>query len=267
MEKVNMSGMVEVIRKIVEAEIKKIHVAELGMVTSIFPHASDSDKDNYECNVKLKNTGLELQKVPVATQHVGLAHIPKVDEMVLVTFLNGDINAPILIGRMYTAENRPPANDGEEIIYVPPYSENADLRRVHMELPSGIILSVTDDIINVEAGKTTLTINRDGDVELQSNAKINITASGDMSFSADTITMESKKDVVINAGAKATLESKSPMSLKGAEVNMEAQGAMSMKGADVNMESQATMGIKAGATASIEATAPLTLKGATVNIN
>jgi uncharacterized protein involved in type VI secretion and phage assembly len=187
--------------------------------------------------------------------------------MVLVTFLNGDINAPILIGRMYTAENRPPANDGEEIIYVPPYSENADLRRVHMELPSGIILSVTDDIINVEAGKTTLTINRDGDVELQSNAKINITASGDMSFSADTITMESKKDVVINAGAKATLESKSPMSLKGAEVNMEAQGAMSMKGADVNMESQATMGIKAGATASIEATAPLTLKGATVNIN
>jgi phage baseplate assembly protein gpV len=267
MEKVNMSGMVEVIRKIVEAEIKKIHVAELGMVTSIFPHASDSDKDNYECNVKLKNTGLELQKVPVATQHIGLAHIPKVDEMVLVTFLNGDINAPILIGRMYTAEDRPPANDGEEIIYVPPYSENADLRRVHMELPSGIVLSVTDDIINVEAGKTTLKINRDGDVELESNAKINITASGDMSFSADTITMESKKDVVINAGAKATLESKSPMSLKGAEVKLEAQGAMSMKGVNVNMESQATMGIKAGATASIEATAPLTLKGAMVNIN
>lgn len=247
-----MSGMVEVIRKIVEAEVRKIHVAELGVVTSIFPHSSDSDKDNYECNVKLKNTGLELQRVPVATQHIGLAHIPKVDEMVLVTFLNGDINAPILIGRMYTAEDRPPANDGEEIIYIPPYSENADLRRVHMELPSGIILSVTDDVLSVEAGKTTLKINRDGDVELESNAKINVTASGDMSFSADKITMESKNDIVIKAGAKATLESKSPMSLKGAEVKIEAQGAMS---------------IKAGATANIEATAPLTLKGAMVNIN
>ena len=247
-----MSGMVEVIRKIVEAEVRKIHVAELGVVTSIFPHSSDSDKDNYECNVKLKNTGLELQRVPVATQHIGLAHIPKVDEMVLVTFLNGDINAPIIIGRMYTAEDRPPANDGEEIIYIPPYSENADLRRVHMELPSGIILSVTDDVLSVEAGKTTLKINRDGDVELESNAKINVTASGDMSFSADKITMESKNDIVIKAGAKATLESKSPMSLKGAEVKIEAQGAMS---------------IKAGATANIEATAPLTLKGAMVNIN
>jgi len=262
-----MSGMVEVIRKIVEAEIRKIHVAELGVVTSIFPHASDSDKDNYECNVKLKNTGLELQKVPVATQHIGLAHIPKVDEMVLVTFLNGDINAPILIGRLYTAEDRPPANDGEEIIYVPPYSENADLRRIHMELPSGIILSVTDDILNVEAGKTMLKINRDGDVELESNAKINVTASGDMSFSADNITMTSEKDFSINAGAEAKLVSKSPMSLKGAEVKMEAEGAMSMKGADVNMESTKTMGITAGTTGKIEATAPLTLKGAMVSIN
>jgi phage baseplate assembly protein gpV len=264
---VKMSGIVEVIRKIVEAEIRKIHVAELGVVTSIFPHASDSDKDNYECNVKLKNTGLELQKVPVATQHIGLAHIPKVDEMVLVTFLNGDINAPILIGRMYTADDRPPANDGEEIIYIPPYEENADLRRFHMELPSGIILSVTDDILNVEAGKTTLKINRDGDVELESNAKINVTASGDMSFTADNITMESKNDFAINAGAEASLESKSPMSLKGPEVEIEAQQAMSMKGNEVKMESKAAMEIKAGATGKFEATAPLTLKGAMVNIN
>jgi len=240
-----MSGMVEVIRKIVEAEIRKIHVAELGVVTSIFPHASDSDKDNYECNVKLKNTGLELQKVPVATQHIGLAHIPKVDEMVLVTFLNGDINAPIIIGRMYTAEDRPPANDGEEIIYIPPYSENADLRRLHIELPSGIILSITDDILNVEAGKTTLKINRDGDIEVESNEKVSITASGEMTFNADKITIESKQDMNIKAGTNATIKGES----------------------GVKMESSATLEIKASATANIEASAPLTLKGAMVNIN
>jgi len=237
--------MVEVIRKIVEAEIRKIHVAELGVVTSIFPHASDGDKDNYECNVKLKNTGLELQKVPVATQHIGLAHIPKVDEMVLVTFLNGDINAPILIGRLYTAEDRPPANDGEEIIYIPPYSENADLRRLHMELPSGIILSVTDDILNVEAGKTMLKINRDGDIEVESNEKVSITASGEMIFNADKITIESKQDMNITAGTNATIKGES----------------------GVKMESSATFEIKASATANIEASAPLTLKGAMVNIN
>lgn len=237
--------MVEVIRKIVESEMRKVHIAELGVVTSIFPHSSDSDNENYSCNVKLKNTELELQNVPVATQLIGLAQIPQVDDMVLVTFLNGDINAPIVIGRLYTEEDRPPANKGEEVIYVPPYSENSDLRRVHMELPSGTIISVTDDIVKVEAGETTLKINRDGDVVIESNAKVSITASEDMTFSADKITMESKQDMNIKAGTKATIKGET----------------------EVNVESSATMKIKAGATANIEAEAPLTLKGAMVNIN
>ena len=49
---ITMDSMVEVIRKIVESEIRKLRIAELGVVTSIFPHSSDSDKDNYECNIQ-----------------------------------------------------------------------------------------------------------------------------------------------------------------------------------------------------------------------
>ena len=261
MEEVNVSAMLDVIRKVVQAEMRKIHVAELGVVTSIFPHSSDSDKDNYECNVKLKNTELELQKVPVATQQIGLASIPQVDDMVLVSFLNGDINAPIITGRLYNDEDRPPANDSGEVIYVLPYSENTDLRRLHMELPSGIVLSITDDIVNVEAGKTTLKINRDGNIEVESNDKVSITASGEMSFTADKITIESKQDMNIKAGAKASIQGESG-------ITMESSASMELKGqSGVKMESSATMEIKAGATANIEASAPLTLKGAMVNIN
>lgn len=105
-----MSSIVEVIRKIVDAEMNKLHVAEFGVVTSIFPHSSESDKENYECNVKLKYRDLELRKVPVATQHIGLANIPNVGDLVLVTFANGDINAPVVIGRLYTDEDRPPVD-------------------------------------------------------------------------------------------------------------------------------------------------------------
>jgi phage baseplate assembly protein gpV len=262
-----MSGMIEVIRKIVEAEIRKIHIAELGVVTSIFPHSSDSDKENYECNVKIKNLDVELRNVPVATPHIGLVDIPQVDDMVLVTFLNGDFNAPIIIGRLYTDEDRPPVSQGEEVVYVPPYSENADLRRLHVELPSGIVISVTDDIVNVEAGKTFLKINRDGDVQVESGAKVLVTSSAEMEFTADKITMESKNEVEIKAGTTANIESSNPMTLKGSEVTMESQGDMSLKGMNVKMESQANLDIKAGAMGSVEASAPLTLKGAMVNIN
>jgi hypothetical protein len=51
---------VEVIKKIAEA--KKLYLMEMGIVTSIFPHSEESNKDNYECNVKLKNRDLELRK-------------------------------------------------------------------------------------------------------------------------------------------------------------------------------------------------------------
>ena len=232
-----MSGMIEIIRKVVDSELKKLHFSELGVVTSIFPHASDSDKDNYECNVQMKNRDLELRKVPVATQLIGLTYIPQVGDLVLLNFINCNINAPIIIGRLYNDEDRPPANEGEEIIYVPPYSSNADLRRFHMELPSGLLLTIQDEMIKIEAGGTKIIVNKDGDVELESKAKVVVNATGDMELTAANLKIETQQNLEIKAGVNA------------------------------NIESGASMGLKAGATADIEASAPLTLKGAMVNIN
>ena len=73
----------EVIRNIAQMEIKKIHTTELGIVTSVFPHASDSDKDNYECNIRLKDKGVEFsRKVPVATQQIGFVNILHTGDLV-----------------------------------------------------------------------------------------------------------------------------------------------------------------------------------------
>ena len=75
------NSIIEVIRKIAENEVKKMHITELGVVTSVFPHSTESDKDNYECNIKLKDKDVELRKVPVTTQHVGLANILHVGDL------------------------------------------------------------------------------------------------------------------------------------------------------------------------------------------
>lgn len=212
--------MIEVIRKIIEDEISKLYVAELGVITSIFPHSGENDKENYECNVKLKYRDLELRKVPVATQHIGLANIPNVGDLVLVTFLNGNVNAPVIIGRLYTDEDRPPTNKEEEIIYIPPYSESSDLRRIHMEFPGGIILSVKDDQVSVEAGKTKLKMNRDGDIDIESAAKVNMKATGDMSLSAANLKIESQGTLDVKATGTAKFEATGPLNIKGSMVNI-----------------------------------------------
>ena len=276
-----MSGMVEVIRKIVEAEIRKIYVTEVGVVTSVFPGPDDF----YRCHVKLLSRGvadtdsdIELRDVPIATQQIGLVSIPNVDDLVLVSFLNGDLQAPVIIGRLYNDAQKPPENKIDELVYVAPGMKGDDdeARRVYVEFPSGIKLTMTEDIVNLEAGKTLLTINRDGNVEIECNEAVSITATGDMTFKADTITMESEKamefkadktlmetnqDMEFKAGAKTTIKGETG-------VSMTSSTSMDFKGATgVKMESDTTVDIKAGATANIEATAPLTLKGAQVNIN
>jgi phage baseplate assembly protein gpV len=276
-----MSGMVEVIRKIVEAEIRKIYVTEVGVVTSVFP---DPD-DFYRCHVKLHSRGvlerdgeIELRDVPIATQQIGLVNIPNVDDLVLVSFLNGDLQAPVVIGRLYNDMQKPPDNKIDELVYVAPDMTGGDenARRVYVEFPSGIKLTMTEEVVNLEAGETTLKINRDGNVEIECNEAVSITATGEMTFKAETITMESEKAMEFRAG-NTVMETSQDMEFKaGTETKIEGQSGVSLTSSasmdiigatGVTMESDLTVDIKAGTTANIEATAPLTLKGAQVNIN
>ena len=254
--------IVEIIRKIVENEIRKLHIAEIGEVTSVFPHSSDSDKNNYECNVKLKYRDLELRKVPVATQQIGLANIPHVGDLVLINFINGSINAPVLVGRLYTDDDRPPLSKEEEIVYIPPYSENPDLQRIHMEFPGGMVLSVKDDIATIKANKTTLTLKRDGNVEIRSRNSVRISG-GDIVLSANNIKMKGKKSIELES-EEGTMSFKSQR-----ETEIESkQGELSLKAfTRVGIESTYDLDIKSDVNASLEAGGPLKIKGTTVHIN
>lgn len=184
--------------KIARAEARKIHVAELGVVTKVFPH-SGGDKNNYECDVKLRDKDITLEKVPVATQHIGLANIPHEQDLVLVTFISGDINSPIVIGRMYNDKDRPPEFKEEEIIYKPPYSENADLKRLYIELP-GESLKVTLS----EKGVDIIT---GADVHIHTSGNTVITSDGSISLQAAAdLSLESQKSMTIKSAGEVTIQ-------------------------------------------------------------
>jgi phage baseplate assembly protein gpV len=156
-----MDSIVSVMKKVAEQEAQRIYTTELGIVTAVFPHASDSDKDNYQCSVKLKNKkqpdggDFELRKVPLVTPHIGLANIPQVGELVILAFIGGDINAPIILGRLYNDEDRPPKNDKEQMILT-------QLESLTITLKSGTKVDIDKDgNVKIEA-KGDVVIN-DGD--------------------------------------------------------------------------------------------------------
>jgi uncharacterized protein involved in type VI secretion and phage assembly len=211
---------IEAIKKIAEEESKKLNILELGVVTSIFPHKSTGDKDNYEVNVKLKNRDLELRKVPVATSHVGLAHIPNIGDLVLLSFIHGNINAPVIMARLFSDEHRPPLNDAGEIIYDSPDPKKSGLKRLYLKFKSGVELTITDDEVKVEAGKSVLTMQNNGDVVLDSNARVEIKAKGDMALSAQNISIKSQQSLDLHAGTTGKIEASATLDIKGAMVKI-----------------------------------------------
>lgn len=162
-------SIVGIMKKVAEQEARKISTLELGVVTSVFPHASDSDKDNYQCSVKLKHrkqpdgSDFELRKVPVATPHIGLANIPNVGDLVVLGFLNGEINAPIILGRLYNDEDTPPKNDVGQMMLT-------NLETISLTTKSGTKVEIDADGNVIIEAKGDVTV-KGGEVKINDGSK------------------------------------------------------------------------------------------------
>ena len=214
-----MSGdLYNTIRHMIQEELRQIRTAELGVVQEQHPHASDSDDDNYACTVALRNSDIVLPKVPVATQRIGIASIPNIDDLVLVQFINGDINAPVITGCFYNDEDRPPVNDDQQWVAQLPLGasesdalqismQTGEQREISLQLGDALKIQCKDDdpvlSIEVDGGKATIQIDRDG-----------------------AITMESQSNIQIKSN---------DFSIKGSSIAIEADGELTLKGSVVNI--------------------------------
>ncbi len=112
-----MSRLLDLVRRVVRQELRRRRLGQLGVVTAVHPHAGTGDANNYEADVRLKHEGLELRRVPIAVSHLGFAAPPRPGDLALVEFLDGDLNQPLLTGRFYHAEERPPLHREDEVLF------------------------------------------------------------------------------------------------------------------------------------------------------
>jgi hypothetical protein len=223
-----MNDAITLLQAIVRNELQGFKTAELGVVSAVYSHESASDKNNYQCDVKLRNSGLELKRVAVATQRIGSAAIPNKNDLVLVHFLHGDIHSAVITGRLYNDSDRPPEAKVHEFVYISPDSEESGVRRIYLEFPKGNKLLLDDDKLVLEMGKTKITINNDGDVQLDSNAKLTISAKGDTEIKTQgNLTLDATGDVSVggnNVSVKgktgATLDGSASTTVKGVTIKL-----------------------------------------------
>ncbi len=215
--------LVEILQAIVREELRRVRIAEVGVVTDIFPHAAESDRNNYQCTVKLRDSGLELPHVPVATGRIGFAAIPSTGDLVLVQFIGGHLNGPVITGRLYNDADLPPQSKAAECVYVSPDDAASGVRRLYLEFPNGNKLTLDDDQVLLEMGDTRLTIRNGGDAQLDSAAKLVVNTQGN-------IELTSQGDVSISAGGSLKLKAQSDLNLEGLSATMKAQTSAQVEG-------------------------------------
>lgn len=224
-----MDSIVGVMKRVAEHEVQRIQTTELGIVTAVFPHAADDDKDNYHCSIKLKQhkrpdgQPLELRNVPVATPYLGLACIPNVGDLVLVNFIGGNINAPVVTGRLYNDEDRPPANKKNEFLLQHKLKEGGSIKldekgKIHVTSKNKKnVLTVEDDKISLVTEKFSLVIDVAGSkVSITSDKDVELTAKqGKLTLSAQEIEIKSNTNVKLNAQQNIDLKATSQCTVEG----------------------------------------------------
>ena len=188
-------------------------------MTAVFPHEAEDDENNYEASVQLKHEDLELRRVPIAVGHMGIAAPPKVGDLVLVQFVNGDLNQPVITGRFYHDGERPPLHHEGEILFEQRVSDGT-LNHLRFAADGTIYLQrdVTSPEDNSEARASIKIDGESSDIEIKADdTEIQITDEGIQITDPQGSCIEMKK-----GGFKIT--SKVPFTIDASEQSVEIIG-------------------------------------------
>lgn len=260
-----MGTIISTIQQIVRQELQNVRTTELGLVEAVYPHSAGSDFGNYGCDVRLKNSGLLLRRVPLTTDRIGTAAIPNKGDLVLLVFENGDVNQPIAVGRLYNESDRPPLNKGNEVIFRLPLAKSDDRtvkaairnldansppREIIIEMPPKITIRINDGSIRATAGKTEIKLDQSGD----SGGTVTIFAG------ATKITLEQDGNMSLHAAGDMSLKADGDITISGQNITLNAD-------MEVQIQAQTDASITATTGATIDGGISATLQGATVSVN
>lgn len=203
--------------------------------------------------------------IPVSMPYCGNGHgsyaLPEVGAEVVVAFVMGNRNCPIVIGSLWNNKNKLPEETANEKNTVKrfltkggcelAFDEEEGKAAVRLRTPGGLALFLGDEkkqiTLQDEKGENGLLIDCEkGEVTVCAKNGVHIAAGGKDMLLADG---QGKKTVV-----------------SGGSVNVEADQALGLKGQNLTAEGS-MVGLKAQGSFKVESSAMLELKGAMVKLN
>ncbi len=243
-----------------------------GVVTGIV--TSNSDPQNLG-RVQVKYpwlpevNGAELSSawarlaIPGGGKNGGVLFTPEVDDEVLISFENGDMNVPYIIGVLYNKKDAPPK--GTKAL-VDSGTKKVNQRIIVSRSGHKIILDDSSGeekiIIQDKSNKNTITIDsKTNSMKLKSEGDFTIEAGG-------KLLIKSKGDFKIESSGKGEVSANSDLSVEGKQKAAVKSGTASL---DLQASGAALKGTKVDVTAntqaSVKGSAMVQIQGGIVKIN
>jgi len=256
-----------------------IAVDQYGRVQVNF-HWNMPDKPNAKCSCPVRVAS------PWAGKGWGAVSIPRVGQEVVVSFLEGDPDRPLIIGSVYNAANTVPyglpdnktqsgiksrsllggTDDFNELRFEDKQGSEDFIihaqKDMHEEVENDHVVTIDhDETVEVKNNQTltvdndqTETIKHDRKVSVQNDDKLDVTANGTTTI-GQKFKLDAGTEIDLVCGASSiTLKASGDIEIKG--VNIKITGD-----ATVKMAGQATVDIGAGASVKVHSDAMMNVEG------
>jgi type VI secretion system secreted protein VgrG len=176
--------------------------------------------------------------------------IPRIGQEVIVEFLEGDPDQPIITGRVYNADKMPayplPDNQTRSTVKSNSSKGGGGFNEIRFEDKKGseeYYVHAQKDMNVFVLNNRTVEVNGDEKVQIDKTQKINV---------GQTITVEAGQSITLRTGASSIV--------------MKADGTITITGVTVTVEGKATLDLKAAMT-TVNGSAMTVVKGGLVMIN
>jgi uncharacterized protein involved in type VI secretion and phage assembly len=225
-----MQRVLQTIRQVARHEIEQRCSVSLGVVKST--HGTNGEQ-SYACTVQLRESGIVLPRVPIATGLIGTAALPREKDLVVVVFVGGDLHAPVVIGRLYSEDVAPPQNARGQFVAVLPGDEQASDKRLELSVDTPGDGTRSVHLVLDGSVKVELTID-DGGIKLQAqDTTLELKQSGSSDGRAVLKSGDSK--VILEQSGDVTIQATGKLKLKATQIELSGDATVKIAGQIIDL--------------------------------
>ena len=165
------------IRAVVRQELARHPRSRLAVVTAV----DMQEGGPAVCELQPQDEELVMKSVPVLTPHLGISSPTAVGDLVVVDFLEGDPEQPVVVGRAYSEVVQPPdLQEGDLCLENPPMS--------------GCWLKIAQDqTITIQNKGTKIEISSDGAVTIRADSELKLTVEGAVELKCESCAVDAQR--------------------------------------------------------------------------